>query len=173
MKLRLILALFIVLFHSSILQLEENITTYQLISEMKRVPYSIYSNRTYKFINSNEKLIYFLEVQDDIEMIDINNHTFKYLVSLSRLNDFSIINPKDEIGSEIQIFVTSISNNEVGAMQLKGLYFHYSSSITKNVINVIHTQENQDQIINLNSNENSVLFYYWKYEFKDDFTPQD
>ena len=173
MKLRLILALFIVLFHSSILQLEENITTYQLISEMKRVPYSIYSNRTYKFINSNEKLIYFLEVQDDIEMLDINNKTFKYLISLSRLNDFSIINPKDEIGSEIQIFVTSISNFEVGAMQLKGLYFHYSSSITKNVINVIHTQENQDQIINLNSNENSVLFYYWKYEFKDDFNPQD
>ena len=96
MKIRLISALFIILIHFSIQLLEEDITTYSLISEMKRVPHLIYSNRAYKFVNSNEKLIYFLEVQDDIEMLDINNNTFKYLVSLSHLNDASIINPKDE-----------------------------------------------------------------------------
>ena len=173
MKIRLISALFIILIHFSIQLLEEDITTYSLISEMKRVPYLIYSNRAYKFVNSNEKLIYFLEVQDDIEMLDINNNTFKYLISLSHLNDASIINPKDEIGSEIQVFVSSISNNEVDAVQLKSLYFQSSNNIRKSLINVIHTKEDQEQIVNLNSNENSVLFYYWQYEFKDDFNPQD
>ena len=140
---------------------------------MKKRLYIINSNATYKFINSNEKLIYVLEVRDDIEIKDEKNQTFKYLTSLSKLNDSIIINQKDEIGTEIEVYITSISNNEVDTSQIKGSNFHYSGLIFKNIIHIFHVKENENQIINLNSNENSVLFYYYKYEFNNDISARD
>ena len=170
---KLYLVLFIVFFQVNCLKVEENTTSYELVEEMKKRLYIINSNATYKFINSNEKLIYVLEVRDDIEIKDEKNQTFKYLTSLSKLNDSIIINQKDEIGTEIKVYITSISNNEVDTSQIKGSNFHYSGLIFKNIIHIFHVKENENQIINLNSNENSVLFYYYKYEFNNDVSARD
>ena len=164
MKIYFFLFLLILLFHSMILKMEDNTQIIYLREEEKKNPYTILLNENYKIINFNEKYIYFLELEDGLEVQDEKNQTFKKFVLLSSKDDYFIINPTEDTGKEINFYVTSIINDEVKGEMFKNPNFHISTTMNENLIILIHIDENDDRIINLDSFEKSLLFSYCKYE---------
>ena len=154
-------------------ELNENqeIITYELNIEMDRKNYTIKSNQTYKFINSNETFIYFIELPKGLIALIEYNITFKDLVYISNINQFAIIYSEDSIQNNFEIHVSSLLNN-AEIIYSNTLYSNFNYQSNKNNILLIYTQENESQIITLNSFENSQLFYYYKYNFND-ISPKD
>ena len=172
MKSFFLLSIFLILFNSFNLKLEENINEITLSEEIvTRRHYNIKTNEKYIIKSSSDKYIYFLELLNDIEVQDANNQIYKKLACIASSNDSLIINPKEETGKEIYFEVTSISNDEVEAKIENRANFHLLSLLDKNLINIIYTK--QDEIITLNSLENSIAFSYWKYEYSKDSNPSN
>ena len=144
-------------------EVNQEIITYNLSIEMNRNNYTLKSNQTYRFINSNEKFIYFIELPKGIISKDENNNTYKDLISLSGINQSIIIISEDYSEEEFEIYVTSILNN-VDIIISNSLYSNISNSSDKNIILLVYT-DNEGQILSLDSFENSLLFYYYKYDF--------
>ena len=149
----------------------QEIITYELKIEMERKNYTIKSNQTYKFINSNEKFIYFIELPKGLIASIEFNITFKDLVYLSNKNQSINIISEDSTQNNNEIHITSILKN-IEILYLKMYYSTFSYRSNKNIILLIYTKENENQIISLNSFENSQLFYYYKYNFTN-ISPKD
>ena len=164
MKIFFFLFIFILLFQSMSLKLEDGIQTIYLSEEERRNPHSILLNEAYKIINSNEKYIYFLELEDGLEVQDAKNQTFKKFALLSSKDDYFIINSTSETEKEINFYVTSMLNDEIRGLMFKNPNFHISSTLSKNLIILIHLDEADDWKINLDSFEKSLKFSYCKYE---------
>ena len=170
MRTYLILLLFIAIFSSLNLKLEENVIPINLSEKTEtKYRYNISTKETYKIFTTSDKYIYFLEFFNDTEVHDINNQTFKKLVCISSLNDSIIIYPKEIVEKETYFYVVSIKNDEVEAQMEKRTDFHISFLLNKNLINIIHVKENEEKIITLSSSENSVVFSFWKYEYLENF----
>ena len=172
MKLQIFITLFLIC-NCLNNELNENkeIITYKLNIEMNRKIYPFQSNQTYKFINSNETYIYFIELPKGLISKTENNNTFKDLVSISKVNQSVTIISEDNSDKDFEIHVTSILNN-VDIIFSNTLYSNISYSSNKNIILMAYTKENEDQIISLNSFDNSQLFYYYKYDFNK-ISPKD
>jgi len=173
MKERLLLVFFSVLFGCLSLNLEKdaNIIEFHLNDEKDRTKYTIKLNQTTMLINSNGTYIYFVELPKGIEAKNLENNTFKELILLPEVNSTFIIYPQDESGKDIGIYVTSILN-DVKALSFKNSSLQTYEKIYENAISIIWTEETKNQIMNLNSLENSVLFYIKKYDFND-ISPKD
>ena len=159
MKIGIFLLSFVI-FNCLNIESEENqvIITYNLSIEMNRNNYTLKSNQTNKFINSNEKFIYFMELPKGIISKDENNNTFKDLITLSRINQSIIIISEEYSEEKFEIYITSILN-KVDIIFSNTLYSNISYSSDKNIILLVYT-DNEDQILSLDSFENSFLFYY-------------
>ena len=162
------LIFFMILFQSLCLKLEknENIIEIYLNGEMNRANYTINLNQTSKLINSNGTYIYFVELPKEVEAKNSKNITFKELIPLPSVNSSVIIYPQDESGKNIEIYVTSILN-DVEVFSYKNSFLQSYHLIRKNAINIVWTDEDKNQIMDLYSLENSVLFYIKKYDFND------
>ena len=151
---------------------KEDITEHELKEEMKtRKLYKLQSNKTYKIINRSPKYIYLIDLEEGLKAIDSTNRTFKKFVVLSQENDTLTINTPEEPGKELNLYACSILNEGVEAVMIKSSNFHITSIIDNNVIFLIHVNETEDQVINLGSLENSLLFSYWKYEYLENTIP--
>jgi hypothetical protein len=148
------------------LEKKENIIEFHLNGEMNRFKYTIQLNQTSKLINSNGTYAYFIELPKEIEAANLKNNTFHELMPLPRVNATAIIYPQDKSGKKIEIYVTSILN-DVEVLSFKNSSLQSNHIIYKNAINIIWVEETKNQIMNLNSLENSVLFYIKKYDFND------
>lgn len=172
------LLLFFVFVSCLSLSLEEsdNFTEITLNEEMNRREFIINSNQTYKFINTNNQYIYFIEIKDNKEIIDENNNTIKEITSLSLINSYIILKPKNKSFNETKIYVTSILNN-VKVFKFEAIHSHYYYNLERNEIFIVYVQEDDEQILNFELLENSHLFYYCKYNFNvtnpKDFNPID
>ena len=164
MKIYFFLFIFVLLFQSMSLKLEDDTQIIYLREEEKKKPHTILLNETYKIINFNEKYIYFLELEDGLEVQDEKNQTFKKFVLLSSRDNYFIINPTEDTGKEINFYVTSILNDEIKGDMFKNPNFHITTTMNENFIILIHVDEADDRIINLDSFEKSLLFSYCKYE---------
>ncbi len=142
-----------------------------LNEEMNRREYIINSNQTYKFINTNNKYIYFIEIKNNKEIIDEKNNTIKEITPLSLINSYIILKQKNDSPYEKQIYVTSILNN-INIFKFEYIHIHYYYALNKNEIIIVYVQEDDEQILNLELSENSHLFYYFKYNFNS-ITPKD
>jgi len=173
MEERILLIFFMVAFQCLCLKLEKNesINEICLDGEMDRFNYTILLNQTTKLINSNGTYIYFVELPKGIDAKNLKNNTFKELIPLPKVNSTVTIYPQDESGKSIEIYVTSILN-DVDALSFKNSSLQSYHLINKNTINIIWTEESKNQIMELNSLENSVLFYIKKYDFND-ISPKD
>ena len=173
MKERILLIFFMVVFQCLCLKLEKNesINEIRLDGEMDRFNYTIILNQTTKLISSNGTYIYFVELPKGIEAKNLKNNTFKELIPLPKVNSTVIIYPQDESGKSIEIYVTSILN-DVDVLSFKNSSLQSYDLISENAINIIWTEETKNQIMELNSLENSVLFYIKKYDFND-INPKD
>jgi len=163
-----LLIFFLILFQSLCLELEqnENINEFYLNGEKNRAKYTIKLNETSKLINSNGTYIYFVELPKEVEAKNLENTTFKELIPLPRVNSSVFIYPQDESGKNIEIYVTSILN-DVEVFSYKSSLLQSYHLVRKNAISIVWTNETENQIMNLNSLENSVLFYIKKYDFND------
>ena len=172
MKSLIFISLFAILnFLNNELIENQEIITYELKIEMERKNYTIKSNQTYKFINSNEKFIYFIELPKGLIASIEFNITFKDLVYLSNINQSVNIISEDSTQNNNEIHITSILKN-IEILYLKMYYSTFSYRSNKNIILLVYTKENENQIISLNSFENSQLFYYYKYNFTN-ISPKD
>ena len=86
MKCALISILVISSFHTFNLLSEEQISIFELRDDMNRVLYTLKSNKNYKFINSCNDKIYFIEIQDDIIIHDSEDRALKNIVCLTNKN---------------------------------------------------------------------------------------
>jgi len=163
-----LLIFFLILFQSLCLELEknENINEFYLNGEMNRANYTIKLNETSKLINSNGTYIYFVELPKEVEAKNLKNTTFKELIPLPSVNSSVFIYPQDESGKNIEIYVTSILN-DVEVLSFKDSLLQSYHVLRKNAISIVWTNETQNQIMDLYSLENSVLFYIKKYDFND------
>ena len=168
MKERLLLVFFSVIIGCLCLNLEKdtNSKEFHLDVEMDRAKYTIKLNQTTKLINSNGTYIYFVELPKGIEAKNLGNNTFKELIPLPQVNSTVIIYPQDESGKDIDIYVTSILNDTT-VLTFKNSSLQSYHPIFKSAISIIWIEETKNQIMNLNSLENSVLFYIKKYDFND------
>jgi len=168
MQKRLLLFFFLNFFHFLCLKLEkdEDIFELYLDGEKNRANYSIKLNQTSKLINSDKNYIYIVELPKEIEVKNLNNNTYKELITIPRVNSSIFIYPQDESGKNIEIYVTSILN-DVDIFYFKSSFFQSYQLIKRNAINIIWVEESKNQIMDLNSLGNSVLFYIKKYDFND------
>ena len=172
MKLFFYLSLFLLLFHSLNLKLEEDIETITLKDEKEvRIFHTILTNLTYKIISANEKRIFFIELPEGLQALDTDNQTLKGLVALSLKDNYFIINQTKVIGIEKNISVVSIANEGISISSIKGQNLCASIAISSNIIFLLYGQETEDQVIRFNSFENSILFSYWKYQYSEDINP--
>ena len=148
------------------LEKDKNSIEFHLDGEINRSIYTIKLNQTTKLINSNGTYIYFVELPKGIEARNLNNNTFSELIPLPKVNSTVFIYPQDESGKNIEIYVTSILNN-TGVLSFKNSSLQSYHLINKKTINIIWTEEAKNQIMELNSLESSVLFYFKKYNFND------
>ena len=153
------------------LQQNEDFIEVNLNEDINRREYIINSNKSYKFINSNNTYIYFVEIKNNKEFIDENNNTIKEITPLSIINSYIILKYKNEPFNESKIYVTSILNN-INIFKFEYIHSHYFYNLERKEIIMIYVQEAGDQILNLELLENSHLFYYIKYDFNN-ITPKD
>ena len=163
MKCALLSILFISSFHTFNLLSEEQISIFELRDDMNRVLYTLKSNKNYKFINSCNDKIYFIEIQDDIIIYDSKDRALKNIVCLTNKNKNVTIYKKDEFKEkEIIAYVTSVKKLQIDVRVniIKNLNTLFTETIYKTLMNIIYINEDEDQIIKLNSIENSVLFSF-------------
>ena len=153
------------------LQQNEDFIEVNLNEDINRREYIINSNKSYKFINSNNTYIYFVEIKNNKEFIDENNNTIKEITPLSIINSYIILKYKNEPFNESKIYVTSILNN-INIFKFEYIHSHYFYNLERKEIIMIYVQEAGDQILNLELLENSHLSYYIKYDFNN-ITPKD
>ena len=165
MKLEIFLVLFLLL-NCINLKFEDNdeIIKYYLNTKMNRLDYPIKLNQTTVFIHSNETYIYFLELPEGIIAYNYNNIGFKGLAFSSFLNRTLTIKPQKDHGDIINIKITSILNN-VDVFFFKNTFLKLSYFTNKNIVIIAYVEENEDQIISLDSFEKTLLFYYYKYDY--------
>ena len=142
-----------------------------LNEEMNRKEYEISPNQAYKLINSNDTYIYFIETKNTNEIVDEENKAIKGIIPLSSLNSSLIINSKTDSDDTIVIYITSILNN-INIFKYEIIIDHISTQLQRQGFIFVYVQEDEDQILNLDSLENSLLFYYYKYNF-DTISPKD
>ena len=165
MEFKILLLLFISFDCFNFKSIEKNeVIEYNLNIDMDRKIYIIKSNQTSKFVNSNDSYIYFIELPKGIIAVDEKNKTFKDLIFLSELNQSIIIDIEDESNKDIEILVTSIFNN-LKILYLNNIFSKISLINNQNIIIIVYVDQNENQIISLGSLENSLLFYYYKYEY--------
>ena len=165
MKFELFSIIFISLFQTFILISEEDREPVYLNGNKDREVKRIKSNKNYEFINSAQNYIYFIEIQSNNKIRDTTGNILKNFACLYEENDFIYIDKQNDFDDEIIVYLTSLLNDELNVSIIKDLHFYKSMEIDKNLINLIYVDEGEDQIINLNSFENSVLFSFCKYEF--------
>ena len=153
------------------LQQNEDFIEVNLNEDINRREYIINSNKSYKFINSNNTYIYFVEIKNNKEFIDENNNTIKEITPLSIINSYIILKYKNEPFNESKIYVTSILNN-INVFKFEYIHDHDFYNLERKEIIMIYVQEAGDQILNLELLENSHLFYYINYDFNN-ITPKD
>ena len=176
MKLEFLSILFFSFFQA--FNLLSEVETYRLGIDLYPGSHELDSNKNYKFINPSKDQIFFIETQDEINFYDSSNRPLKSIVYLSKENDYININKSNEFeDKEINIKVTSVLKNnfKVNVNIIKALNNIYNNKIFSTIMFILYADENEDQIAQLNSIENSVLFSFWKYEFNvinpDEFYP--
>ena len=138
---------------------------------MNRKEYLISQNQTIKFIQSNEAFIYIIEIPKNSEIIDEQNNTIKDISYLSSLNSHKTLHLKNDAIKEKKIYVTSVANNIEISFTDK-VNGHSNYLFPRNGIIFFYSKENEEKILNLDSFENSFLFYYYKYDYNS-ITPRD
>ena len=174
MKMKAFVFLFIAIAHSLNIELSEEIiiTEIHLNEEMNRKEYTINPNQIYKFINSNDSYIYFIETKNKNDITDEENKAIKDIIPLSFLNSSLTINSKsDSFEDDIVIYITSILNN-INLFKYETINNHILEQLKSNAIVLVYVQEDQEQILNLDSLERSLSFYYYKYDY-DSINPKD
>ena len=176
MKLEFLSILFFSFFQA--FNLLSEVETYRLGIDLYPGSHELDSNKNYKFINPSKDQIFFIETQDEINFYDSSNRPLKGIVYLSKENDYININKIDEFeDKKINIKITSVLKNnfKVNVNIIKDLNNIYNNKIFSTIMFILYADENEDQIAQLNSIENSVLFSFWKYEFNvinpDEFYP--
>ena len=157
--------LFILLsrFKSKLIE-KDDIRIINLEKEQNRMNYILNSNQTCKFINSDEKYIYFIELPKGIFAQNSENKTFSELIYLSKLNDYITIDIKNSSDNNISINITSILN-EINLLYFNGIYYYNYLGLDKEIIFFVKT-EKDTEIVNLDSIEKSLHFYYIKYQYE-------
>ena len=122
----LLILLFVSCFGINLRGQNKDITEIYLKEEMNRKEFLITPGQTYKLINSNDAFIYFIEIQNNEEIIDDENKTIKDITPLSSLNSSMIISLKNDTLDEKKVYVTSILNNiDVCTYDAKHGHFNY------------------------------------------------
>jgi len=174
MKMKNVLIFFALILFCLSFKLEEDskIIEIHLNEEMNRKEYTINLNQNYKIINSNDTYIYFIEIRNKKAIIDEKNKDIKDIIPLSSLNSSLIINAKNNsLEDDIIIYATSILNN-IDILKYEMNNNHILRQLNRNGIIIVYAQEEEEQILNLDSLERSLLFYYYKYDF-DIISPND
>lgn len=143
-----------------VLKQDEDIIQINLEEEMNRKEYLISQNQTIKFIQSNEAFIYIIEIPKNSEIIDEQNNTIKDISYLSSLNSHKTLHLKNDAIKEKKIYVTSVANNIEISFTDK-VNGHSNYLFPRNGIIFFYSKENEEKILNLDSFENSFLFYYY------------
>ena len=163
MKLKTFLILLITFVYCLNLNLrDENIDIISLDREMSRQEYLIKLNKNYKIENKNSTYKYFIEIKD-ASLGDQNKH-------LKKINLLANFNSSIEINSEdreynVTIYVTSILN-EIDTIIFDRPNIHTTIKFERNGLMLLYSSEEFDQILDLGSFENSLKFYYTKYDFE-------
>ena len=163
MKLKTFLILLITFVYCLNLNLrDENIDIISLDREMSRQEYLIKLNKNYKIENKNSTYKYFIEIKD-ASLGDQNKH-------LKKINLLANFNSSIEINSEdreynVTIYVTSILN-EIDTIIFDRPNIHTTIKFERNGLMLLYSREEFDQILDLGSFENSLKFYYTKYDFE-------
>ena len=163
MKLKTFLILLITFVYCLNLNLrDENIDIISLDREMSRQEYLIKLNKNYKIENKNSTYKYFIEIKET-SLGEQNKH-------LKKINLLANFNSSIEINSEdreynVTIYVTSILN-EIDTIIFNRPNVHTTIKFERNGLMLLYSSEEFDQILDLGSFENSLKFYYTKYDFE-------
>ena len=167
----LLILLFVSCFGINLRGQNKDISEIYLKEEMNRKEFLITPGQTYKLINSNDAFIYFIEIQNNEEIIDDENKTIKDITPLSALNSYMVISLKNDTLDEKKVYVTSILNNiDICTYDAKHVHFNYM--FKRNGIIVIYIDQNEEQILVPDSLENSISYYYYKYDYNS-INPKD
>ena len=153
------------------LKQNEDIIEIHLAEEMTRKEYLIKQNQTYKFIKSNNEYIYFIEIQNNTEIIDTKNDPIKDITFLSTPDSYIIIHLKNDSIEEKKVYSTSVANN-INIFYYKAFNGDIHTILDKNGIIILQVPEDEDKILNLDSFEKTLSFYYYKYDYNS-MTPND
>ena len=162
MKLKTFLILLITFAYCLSIKLNDGeLEEISLDGEMNRKQYPIKLNKNYKIINKNSTYKYFIEIN---KPLGGKNSHFKKINLLSNLNASIEINSEDK-DDEVTIYVTSILN-EIETFIFDRPNVHTTIKFERNGFMLLYSSEEFDQILDLGSFENSLKFYYTKYDFK-------
>ena len=167
----LLILLFVSCFGINLRGQNKDITEIYLKEEMNRKEFLITPGQTYKLINSNDTFIYFIEIQNNEEIIDDENKTIKDITPLSALNSYMVISLKNDTLDEKKVYVTSILNN-IDICTYDAKHGHFNYMFRRNGIIVIYVEQNEEQILVPDSLENSISYYYYKYDYNS-INPKD
>ena len=167
----LLILLFVSCFGINLRGQNKDITEIYLKEEMNRKEFLITTGQTYKLINSNDAFIYFIEIQNNEEIIDDENKTIKDITPLSALNSYMVISLKNDTLDEKKVYVTSILNN-IDICTYDAKHGHFNYMFERNGIIVIYIDQNEEQILVPDSLENSISYYYYKYDYNS-INPRD